>query len=51
VLSAEVGYIPLTDEIYALAQKRYDARAIGSIFEGLGSTVGVSLEDLLAAEQ
>ncbi|MFZ6020033.1 MAG: PstS family phosphate ABC transporter substrate-binding protein [Chloroflexota bacterium] len=49
-LSAEVGYIPLTDEIYALAQKRYDNRATGSIFEGQGSTVGVSLADLLAKE-
>jgi phosphate transport system substrate-binding protein len=49
-LSAEVGYISLTDEIYALAQQRYDERVTGSIFEGLGSTVGVSLEDLLAAE-
>jgi phosphate transport system substrate-binding protein len=50
-LSLEVGYIPLTDEIYALAQQRYDARITGSIFEGLGSTVGVSLEELLAAEK
>jgi phosphate transport system substrate-binding protein len=50
VLSAEVGYIPLTDEIYALAQQRYDNRITGSIFEGLGSTVGVSLDDLLTQE-
>lgn len=49
-LSAEVGYVPLTDEIYALVQKRYDERVTGSIFEGLGSTVGVSLADLLASE-
>ncbi len=49
-LSAEVGYVPLTEEIYALAQKRYDDRVTGSIFEGLGSTVGVSLADLLAGE-
>jgi phosphate transport system substrate-binding protein len=49
-LSVEVGYISLTDKIYALAQKRYDDRVIGSIFEGLGSTVGVRLEDLLAKE-
>jgi phosphate transport system substrate-binding protein len=51
VLSSEVGYIPLTDEIYALAQQRYDKRVTGSIFEGLGSTVGVSLSDLLAKEK
>ncbi len=50
-LVSEVGYIPLTDEIYALAQKRYDNRVIGSIFEGFGSTVGVKLSDLLAKEQ
>lgn len=49
-LAAEVGYISLGDEIYTLAQERYDARITGSIFEGLGSTVGVTLEDLLAAE-
>jgi len=49
-LSAEVGYIPLTDEIYALAQQRYDKRTTGSIFQGVGSTVGVSLTDLLAQE-
>jgi phosphate transport system substrate-binding protein len=46
-----VGYIPLTDEIYALAQQRYDRRITGSIFEGVGSTVGVSLADLLAKEK
>lgn len=51
VLSTEVGYIPLTDEIYALAQARYDKRITGSIFEGVGSTVGVSLEDLLSKEK
>lgn len=50
-LVSDVGYIPLTDEIYALAQIRYDNRVTGSIFEGGGATVGVSLEDLLAAEK
>lgn len=50
VLSAEVGYISLGDQIYSLAQQRYDSRVLGSIFEGLGSTVGVSLNDLLANE-
>lgn len=50
-LVAEVGYIPLTEAIYELAQERYDQRVTGSIYEGLGSTVGVSLEGLLAMEQ
>ncbi|KPL82479.1 protein sphX [Thermanaerothrix daxensis] len=47
----EVGYIPLTPEIYELVQKRFENRVTGSIFEGQGSTVGVSLADLLAKEQ
>lgn len=51
VLSREVGYVPLTDEIYELAKKRYDNRVVGSIYGGGGSQVGVSLADLLAAEQ
>lgn len=50
-LSQEVGYVPLTDEIYELAKKRYDDRVTGSIYAGGGSQVGVSLADLLAAEQ
>ncbi|MFN3983676.1 MAG: protein sphX, partial [Caldilinea sp.] len=49
-LSAEVGYVPLTDEIYQAAQKRYDNRVVGSIYAGGGSQVGVSLLDLLSAE-
>lgn len=50
-LVAEVGYIPLTDELYQLAQARYDKGITGSIFEGVGSVVGVSLADLLAKEK
>ncbi len=50
-LVKEVGYIPLTEELYQLAQARYDKRITGSIFEGLGSVVGVSLSDLLAKEK
>ncbi len=49
-LSAEVGYVPLTDEIYQAAQNRYDNRVVGSIYAGGGSQVGVSLLDLLSAE-
>lgn len=48
-LVLDVGYIPLTPEIYQLAQQRYDKRITGSVFKG-GSTVGVSLADLLAKE-
>jgi len=50
-LVKDVGYIPLTPEIYELAQKRYDARITGSIFEGQGSQIGVGLADLLSREQ
>ncbi len=50
-LVGEVGYISLGAELYGLAQKRYGDRVTGSVFEGLGSTVGVKLADLLAKEE
>ena len=46
----EVGYIPLPERAYGLAQRRLSNRVIGSIFGGSGSKVGVSVEALLAAE-
>jgi phosphate transport system substrate-binding protein len=49
-LVGEVGYIPLPERAYALAQRRFSNRVVGSIFGGLGSKVGVSVEALLAAE-
>jgi phosphate transport system substrate-binding protein len=49
-LVREVGYIPLSDQVYELALKRFDKRTTGSIFGGKGSQVGVTLESLLAAE-
>lgn len=49
-LVREVGYIPLTDELYELALKRFEDRVTGSIFAGKGSQVGVRLDDLLKAE-
>ncbi len=49
-LVKEVGYIPLPERAYQLAQKRVDARKTGSLFAGEGSKVGVKIEDLLAAE-
>jgi phosphate transport system substrate-binding protein len=50
-LVKEVGYIPLPDEVYALALKRTEARVVGSVFGGKGSQVGVTLQSLLAAEK
>ena len=49
-LVKEVGYIPLPDRAYRLAQKRLDERVTGSVFAGGGATVGVTVEDLLARE-
>ncbi|MCS7313100.1 MAG: substrate-binding domain-containing protein, partial [Acidobacteria bacterium] len=50
-LVREVGYIPLTDELYRLALRRFERRLYGSVFGGHGSQVGVSLRDLLLREQ
>ncbi len=50
-LVREVGYIPLTDEVYRLALRRFQRRVYGSVFGGHGSQVGVSLKDLLLREQ
>ncbi|MFZ5861482.1 MAG: PstS family phosphate ABC transporter substrate-binding protein [Nitrospirota bacterium] len=50
-LVQEVGYIPLPDAVYELAQKRAKTRTVGSVFGGKGSQVGVTLEGLLTAEK
>jgi len=49
-LSSEVGYIAMPAEIYTAAQARFDARTVGSIYEGIENTVGLSLVDLLSGE-
>jgi phosphate transport system substrate-binding protein len=49
-LVKEVGYIPLSDEAYRLAQARVDQRVTGSVFGGEGSQIGVTVEDLLQQE-
>lgn len=50
-LVREVGYIPLSDEVYELGLKRFERRVVGSVFGGKGgSQIGVTLETLLAAE-
>lgn len=48
-LVKSVGYIPLPDKAYELAQSRLDKGVTGSLFSG-GSQVGVKIEDLLAKE-
>ncbi len=50
-LVREVGYIPLPESVIGLAQARFQNRKLGSIYAGGGSQVGVTLEDLLKAEQ
>lgn len=50
-LVREVGYVPLPASIIELAQQRFENRVPGSIYGGEGSQVGVTLEDLLKAEQ
>ncbi len=46
-LVPEVGYIPMPDRAYVLAQTRVDQRVTGSMFGGKGSQVGVSIEKVL----
>jgi phosphate transport system substrate-binding protein len=43
----EVGYIALPASTYKLAAERFKARTTGSLFEGAGSKVGVTVADLL----
>jgi phosphate transport system substrate-binding protein len=49
-LSRDVGYIPLPERATGLVQGRFDARTTGSVFEGHGSRVGVTVEELLSVE-
>lgn len=49
-LVSEVGYIALPSEVYALAQKRFDTKKVGSVFAGAGSKVGVTIADVMKGE-
>lgn len=50
-LISEVGYVPLPDELLTEVQARFQAGKVGSIFEGKGSQVGLTLKDLLKQEK
>ncbi len=50
-LSQEIGSIPLQTEAYQLALKKFEAMKTGTVFSEGKSTVGVSMSDLLKAEQ
>ncbi|HSZ72854.1 MAG TPA: substrate-binding domain-containing protein, partial [Cytophagaceae bacterium] len=49
-LVAESGYVPLTNDIYALIKKRYEKGITGSVFLNLKSGVGIKLEELFKME-
>jgi phosphate transport system substrate-binding protein len=49
-LVREVGYIPFKPDAYKLVQSRFDRGVTGSLFEGKGSQVGVTINDLLKRE-
>ncbi len=49
-LARGVGYIPLPERAYTLAQVRVDKRITGSVFGGKGSQVGVRIDELLERE-
>ena len=46
-LVKEVGYVAFPDNVYDLALQRFEARKVGSVFGGHGSTIGVTMEKLL----
>ncbi|KPL89481.1 PstS family phosphate ABC transporter substrate-binding protein [Ardenticatena maritima] len=50
ITSLQVGYIPLTDQLYALVSERFANQVEGTVFDGSGALVGVSIVDLLASE-
>src|SRR5262245_383282 len=45
-----VGYIPFPPDAYKLVEARFDKGVTGSLFEGKGSQVGVTIGDLLRRE-
>ncbi|MCS7064812.1 MAG: PstS family phosphate ABC transporter substrate-binding protein [Fimbriimonadales bacterium] len=50
-LAKEVGYVPLSPQMYELAKQRLEKRITGSVFGAHGSQVGVKLEDLYKMEE
>jgi phosphate transport system substrate-binding protein len=50
-LMREVGYVELTPELYDLAKQHFSERKVGTAFGSGVTTVGVTLEDLLAREK
>ena len=46
-LVSQVGYVPLPEQAYGLAKRKFDQRVTGSHFAG-GSKIGVTVEEMLA---
>lgn len=47
----EIGYVPFSEEFYATIYERFTAGTTGSVFEGAGSTSGVTVDDLLFPDE
>lgn len=45
---ADVGYVPLPDEVYTLVAQRLDAKKTGTLFQG--AEVGVGIDEVLKRE-
>jgi phosphate transport system substrate-binding protein len=47
-LSADVGYVPLSEKLYTLVEARLSQRKVGSMYSGATDHVGLSLNQLLS---
>ncbi len=48
-LVAEVGYVPLPEQVYKVARKHFNEKKLGTVFGGVPE-IGVTIEALLARE-
>ena len=47
----EIGYVPFSEEFYATIYERFTSGTTGSVFEGGGSTSGVTVDNLLFPDE
>jgi phosphate transport system substrate-binding protein len=50
-LAKEIGEVPLQQEVYKLAQSRFDNKITGTLFGEGKKTVGINMADLLKLEE
>lgn len=50
-VAPNIGYVALPERLFELAGKRLKQRITGSVFEGIQGVVGLSMQQLLEAEQ